>query len=272
MQSFVDRVQANVADRITAIEGDLFRQSNTIDSLRGDSVKTGQTLQGLLAAIENLADKINREGKASAETARTASRSGMGAERRTVAGLAGPFKSEPGGAVGVRTARETFPIPAPIPAPSDVSRIGSLAEKSPGNWRRRAATAGGLALVAIAGGSDLSGFLHRAKSAQPAKHNAPQHNITVRAAQGSEDSLESKKLTDHTSLVNRARAFSKKGKFENAENIYRSILKSDPSASQVKRLLASALYRQNKIEESVSVLATISDSTQSGNEATEPDR
>ncbi len=60
-------------------------------------------------------------------------------------------------------------------------------------------------------------------------------------------------------MLDQARNFSQKKEYSKAEDIYRTILKTDPGNTEVKRLLASALFRQDKIDDSVKVLNSIAE-------------
>ena len=76
--------------------------------------------------------------------------------------------------------------------------------------------------------------------------------------------------TDQSELLDQARSFNQKKDYAKAEDIYRTILKSDPSNTEVKRLLASALFRQEKIDESVKVLNSISEDKSSAGQTETP--
>jgi hypothetical protein len=167
-----------------------------------------------------------------------------------------------GEAPDVRPQREAFQAPA---SPSFTSPgFEDLLSDSPRSTglRKAAFAGGGLALTAIVvGGIELSGVLHKPTSA---------HSFSKVAAQmlpGSGDSLDTKRLTDQSELLDHARAFSQKREYGKAEDVYRSILKSDPENTEVKRLLASALFRQEKIEESANVLSSISEDKQASSAA-----
>jgi cytochrome c-type biogenesis protein CcmH/NrfG len=132
----------------------------------------------------------------------------------------------------------------------------SVSDSPRGGGLRKAAMGGGvLALTAMVfGGVELAGVLKRPTSAQAAS-NPPVTTAVVQAP----DALDSKKLADQSELLDQARALMQKREYAKAEDIYRAILKSDPSNSEVKHLLASVLFRQEKIDESVKVLNSISE-------------
>ncbi len=169
-----------------------------------------------------------------------------------------PAKIELGGAADARPPREAIPSPAPksFSGPEFEDLLSEPLRTSNG-LRKAAFAGGGLALTAIVvGGIELSGLLHKPTSAHAAS------NKTSASAVPGSDSLDTKKLTDQSDLLDQARAFTQKREFSKAETIYRSILKGDPSNTEVKRLLASTLFRQEKIDESVSVLNSISEDKQ----------
>ena len=166
-----------------------------------------------------------------------------------------PSKIELGEAADVRPPREPFPIPVPKSF-SGPEFEELLAERPKSNGFRKAALAGGgVALAAVAFlGVEFSGILPKSASA----HSNSTQSIKT-GSMSSTDSLDTKKLTDQTELLDQARSFSQKREYSKAEDIYRTILKTDPSNTEVKRLLASALFRQEKIDESVKVLNSISE-------------
>jgi hypothetical protein len=160
-----------------------------------------------------------------------------------------PAKIELGDAEDVRPPREAFPAPK---APTRPEFEDLLADSPRSNGLRRAAIAGGSLLLAAAvfGGVELSGILHKPASAHA-------DSKTVGSATSGSDTLDTRKLTDQSDLLDQARAFNQKKEYSKAEDIYRKILKNDPSNVEVKRLLASALFRQEKIEESAKVIDSI---------------
>ena len=165
-----------------------------------------------------------------------------------------PGKVELGAAVDVRPSRDVHgPKSFTGPEFEDL-----LAEAPKSNGLRKAAFAGGgLALTALAViGVELSGTLQK-----PASAHSTNPKVASTTTPGT-DSLDTKKLTDQSDLLDQARSFTQKREFNKAEDIYRSMLKADPANTEVKRLLASALFRQEKIDESVKVLNSISEEKQ----------
>jgi hypothetical protein len=121
--------------------------------------------------------------------------------------------------------------------------------------RKAAFAYGGLALVAmVVGGIELDGVLCRPSSAYAASKGT-----SGTWTPDSADALGTKKLTEP---LDQARSLTQERKYNQAEDIYRSILKTDPSNTEVKRLLASALFRNEKIDECVEVLNNISEEKQ----------
>ncbi len=130
LEIFADRIQSRVVEKITSIEGDLGRQSEAINDLRDYSLKTDQNLQRLLAGVENLADKINRNFETPVEPPRSAA--SQRSSPITSAPQANPASSvtlappaaPPQPTHPKRAQRLTFrlppapePAPAPVPAP-----------------------------------------------------------------------------------------------------------------------------------------------------------
>ena len=175
-----------------------------------------------------------------------------------------PSRIELGEASDLRPPREPFQIPVPksFSGPEFEDLLAGQPPRPSGNGFRKAALAGGgLALTAmVVGGIELSGYLHKPASAHSAP---PAANKAALVAPGA-DALDTKKLTDQSELLDQARSFSQQKEYGKAESIYRTILKADPSNTEVKRLLASALFRQEKIDESVKVLNSIAEDKGSG--------
>jgi len=101
---------------------------------------------------------------------------------------------------------------------------------------------------------------------KPTAAHAATNKVSAAMAAGG-DILDTKRLTDQSELLDQARTFTQKKDYAKAEDIYRSILKGDPSNTEVKRLLASSLFRQEKIDESVKVLNSISEEKADGQAA-----
>ncbi len=173
-----------------------------------------------------------------------------------------PAKFELDDAEDVRLPRETFPAPkfATRPEFEDL-----LADSPRSNGLRKAAIAGGSLFLAAAlfAGVELSGVLHKTTSAHA------QTKVAATAVSGT-DTLDTKKLTDQSELLDQARTFNQKKEYAKAEGIYRKILKMDPSNVEVKRLLASVLLRQDKIEESAKVIESIEKQGSEPNSETAP--
>jgi thioredoxin-like negative regulator of GroEL len=111
-------------------------------------------------------------------------------------------------------------------------------------------------LAAAFGAIELPGYLHKTASA----HSVTPAAVKTAAAQPTgTDALDTKRLSDQSDLLDQARNFSQKKEYSKAEDIYRTILKTDPGNTEVKRLLASALFRQDKIDDSVKVLNSIAE-------------
>jgi len=169
-----------------------------------------------------------------------------------------PARIELGLAADVRPSRDAVSAPAPKSF-SGPEFEDMLADSPRSNGLRKAALAGGgLALTAIVfGGVEMAGVFQRPTAAHAATNK-------VLAATPGGDVLDTRKLTDQSELLDQARTFTQKKDYAKAEDIYRSILKGDPENTEVKRLLASALFRQEKIDESVKVLNSISEEKANG--------
>ena len=107
----------------------------------------------------------------------------------------------------------------------------------PDESRKPAVTiAAGFALLALViGGLELSGI--------GTQRHSPQQQVTTTPAEGLEQ----------------ARLHRQNHEYGEAEAICRSILQREPGNIEVKRLLASVLFRQDKIEETAFIVKGISD-------------
>jgi uncharacterized coiled-coil protein SlyX len=168
-----------------------------------------------------------------------------------------PSKIELGEAVDVRPLREPFQIPAPRSF-SGPEFEELLAQKPRSNGFRTAVLWGGSVCVVAAGGLavELSGVLNKPTSAHSV---AVAGTKTAAAVPSGTDVLETKKLSDQSDLLDQARNFSQKKDYSKAEDIYRTILKTDPNNTEVKRLLAHVLFLQDKIEETTKVVNSLSE-------------
>jgi tetratricopeptide (TPR) repeat protein len=164
-----------------------------------------------------------------------------------------------GEAVDVRPTREPFAIPVPksFAGPEFEELLAERPRSS--NGFRKAALAGSVVSVLALGVGSVEWMHNKSVSA----HSSVPVAKPAVAPTGA-DALDTKKLTDQSELLDQARSFSQKREYSKAVDIYRTILKSDPSNTEVKRLLASALFRQEKIDESVKVLNSIAEDKSSG--------
>lgn len=307
LEAFADRIQVKVVEKITSLEGDLTRQSESIKELRSYSLKTETSLQRLLEGVESLTDKFNRKIEAPAEPAhsRPTAPSAPRAESVVASPEAPPqqapeyrptpapspvpapplsstprptsfaapalqpipsarpdlpVKIELGEPRDIRPQRDPFPSSGaakqPVTSASPKFEDLLLARPRSNNGLRVAAVAGGgLALLALGVGAvEYSGYMHKAP---PTTHAANTNHGSA-----APEALDTGKLSAETDLLDQARTFAQKKEYDKAEDIYRSILKADAGNAEVKRLLASVLFRQDKIDESAKVLNSISDDKQ----------
>jgi hypothetical protein len=124
--------------------------------------------------------------------------------------------------------------------------------------RKTAFACGGLALVGlVVAGIELEGVLYRPSSIYAASGRTSD-TWTAGSPDAPGTTVNTEKLAE---LLDQARSFIKGRNYGQAEDIYRSILKTDPSNASVKRLLASALFRQEKIDQSLEVVNSIQATT-----------
>jgi hypothetical protein len=165
-----------------------------------------------------------------------------------------PAQIQLGEAEDVRPFREPFK-PA---APGATETSDELADRSRGNRYRMAAMAGGgLALTAmVVGGIEFSGVLKKPHEAHAASTTAKVEAPAVAGASSGE-ALDAGKMAAENDRLAQAQAFFDNKEYGKAEGIYRSILKDDPTNKEVKRRLASTLFRQDKIDETAKILNSI---------------
>jgi len=167
-----------------------------------------------------------------------------------------PAKIQLGEAEDVRPFREPFKPGAP----GDIGALDELSDRSRGNGFRIAAMAGGgLALTAmVVGGIEFSGVLKKPHAAHAASTTAKVEAPAVAGASSGE-ALDAGKMAAQSDRLAQAQVFFDNKEFGKAEGIYRSILKDDPTNKEVKRRLASTLFRQDKIDETAKILNSIGD-------------
>ena len=115
-------------------------------------------------------------------------------------------------------------------------------------------------------GVELSGLVEKPSLMSKA---ANAHEQEGGRTASTRDHFATNQPVDQSGLLEQARNFSQKREYSKADDIYSVILQSDPANAEVKRLHASALFRQEKIEESVKVLNSISEAKQNLPEGTE---
>jgi hypothetical protein len=145
LEAFADGIQASLVERIASIETDLNRQSETMKDLHGCSLRNDRSLQALLAGVENLSEKINHKTDAPVVLAKPATSPRMVAEQRAA---------------------------TPVDSSSKPEIKTLLAQRLQRNVFSKVAMVGGLALFAIAGGSDFSSFLHKSPTVHSRVHRA----------------------------------------------------------------------------------------------------
>jgi hypothetical protein len=175
-----------------------------------------------------------------------------------------PSKIELGDTFEIRPPREPFPMPVPKSF-SGPEFDELLAERPHTNGFRRAALVGGLVSV-LAFGVGSFEFMHNRSVSAHSSGTSARPSI----ADSATDTLDARKLAEQSELLDQARSFNQKREYSKAEDIYRTILKSDPSNTEVKRLLASALFRQEKIDESVKILNSIAQDKSSAGQTETP--
>ncbi|MDQ6664426.1 MAG: tetratricopeptide repeat protein, partial [Acidobacteriota bacterium] len=129
-------------------------------------------------------------------------------------------------------------------------------EKPRAKWLIPTILTGAAATIALLGWQ--SGIIS-SPPANPAEHAAQSNPKPVPSGVTGTPAIQSIAApANEASQIDAARAFLQRREYAKAEEVYRSILKTDPQNREVVLALADVLYRQNKFEESAGVLKALS--------------
>jgi hypothetical protein len=231
VQALVDTLQNQVMQRMSVIETGLSEQSKAIGDLRHSSMRTDQSLQKMLAGIEQLRDQ-----------SRPAAPPRPDSEFRAPDAVSGPVTSNVAGAPRLDR-EESSARPHPLSF--------ELIETQPATLRRWRTPL----TVAMIGVLTLSGFglasrFVRKRSVEPQGFAAPVSTVAASNA--------SAKPSDSNALLDQAREYVRRQEWMQAESAYRSVLQANPQNREAALGLTDVLYHQHKYEESAAVLNRLS--------------
>jgi hypothetical protein len=219
VQALVDTLQNQVMQRMSIIEGSLTEQSKAIGDLRLSSMRTDQSLQKMLAGIEQLRDQSKPLSPLRPVAA-------------IVSEPATPVASAP------RLDREESSA-----RPHSLS-FESIATRPASRRRWRTPLT-----VAMAGVVMLSGFGLASRFVRKRPVAPPALAAQVSTMAGSDTA---------SSLLEQGREYARRQDWARAENAYRSLLQANPQNREAALGLTDVLYQLHKYEESAAVLNRLS--------------
>jgi hypothetical protein len=240
VQALVDTLQNQVMQRMSIIEGSLTEQSKAIGDLRQSSMRTDQSLQKMLAGIEQLRDQSKPPsrplaGIVSEPREESGVRSHEAAASAVSSSVTSPVASAP------RTDREESSARPHSPS-------FELIEARPVSARRWRTPL----IVAMAGVVMLSGFGLASRIVRK-RFIAPQAFAAPVSTVAASDSTQSA-----VALLEQGRDYARRQEWVQAENAYRSVLQANPQNREAALGLTDVLYQQHKYEESAAVLNRLS--------------
>ncbi len=225
IQALVDTLQNQVMQRMSVIEGSLTEQSRAIGDLRTSSMRTDQSLQKMLAGIEQLRDQSKPPAPPRPD-------SGFRSQDAVASPAASPIASAP-----YRDREESSARPQP--------RSFELIETRPASLRRwRTPVTVAMAGVVMLSGFGLASRLVRKRFSEPQALSAPALTATA---------------SDTTSaMIEQGRDYARRQDWAQAESAYRSVLQANPQNREAALGLTDVLYQLHKYEESAAVLNRLS--------------
>jgi len=220
LESFVKNVQVKLVQRVSALEADMSHQAEAMLQLREYSQRTEDNLSRLIAGVDKLAQELPRRLAAVQEPA------------------------------GDGNAASGIKAQADRPEATVAEQVRDSRRKSGRSFVKVfwAAVAGvlvltgwGLGLKKIMTPGASSG--DTASAAGAAAPSSGRANVTPPAPGA-----------DLKTKLSAAQDYMDRKDYSMAEDIYRQVLKTEPANTDVLKLLASVLYREDKIDESAAIL------------------
>jgi len=230
VQALVDTLQNQVMQRMSVIETGLTEQSKAIGDLRNSSMRTDQSLQKMLAGIEQLRDQSRPPSPPRAD-----------AEFRAPDAVVSPVTSSVASAPRLdREVSGARPRPHPLSFELGASQPAALRR-----WRTPVTVA--LAGILMLSGFSVASRFVRKRFTEPQSFAAP---VSTAAA--------SDKPSDTNALLDQGREYVRRQEWTQAERAYRSVLQANPQNREAALGLTDVLYQQHKYEESAAVLNRLS--------------
>ncbi len=228
VQALVDTLQNQVMQRMSVIETGLTEQSKAIGDLRHSSMRTDQSLQKMLAGIEQLRDQSRPPSPPRAD-----------AEFRAPDAVVSPVTSSVASAPRLDR-EESGARPHPLSFELGASQPAALRR-----WRTPVTVA--LAGVLMLSGFSVASRFVRKRFTEPQSFAAPVSTATA-----------SDKPSDTYTLLDQGREYVRRQEWTQAERAYRSVLQANPQNREAALGLTDVLYQQHKYEESAAVLNRLS--------------
>ena len=225
VQALVDTLQNQVMQRMSVIETGLTEQSKAIGDLRQSSLRTDQSLQKMLAGIEQLRDQSKPPSLPRPDP-------GFGSDEAIPSSVASAPRLD---------REESAARPHPLSF--------ELIETQPATLRRwRTPLTVAMASVLTLSGFGLASRFVRKRAQEPQAFAAPVSTVA---------NDQSAKPGD-AALLEQGRDFVRRQDWAQAERVYRSVLQANPQNREAALGLTDVLYQQHKFEESAAVLNRLS--------------
>ncbi len=227
LESFVKNVQVKLVQRVSALETDMSRQAEAMLQLRDYSQRTEDNLGRLIAGVDKLAQEL---------------------PKRLTAGqsAANPQNAE--------TETGTFEALAQDGKPADASPQTTKLKRRRADSRRSVKLFWAVvAVVLIVAGAGVA-WKSRTDSAAASQTPVAQTGATAGSAKPGGTVAPPSASADTKTKLQAAGDYTDRKDYAMAEDIYRQLLKASPNDTEVMKLLASVLYREDKIDESAAIL------------------
>lgn len=230
LETFVKNIQVKLVQRVSALEQNMSQQAEAMHQLRDYNERTEDNLSRLISGVDKLAQELPR--------------------RLAAAQLP---------AANAEVIQDSRPAIAE-PSPARISK-----ETRSGRHRHSAGSSNVLPkvfwAVVVVGLLIYGGFRVYSRGTETETTTAPA--ATASGKTGTAAPADASKPAplapgaDAKTKLEAARQYMERKEYATAEGIYQEIVKADPNNVDALKGLASALYRQDKIEESIPILDRI---------------
>ncbi len=227
LESFVKNIQVKLVQRVTALEHDMSRQADAMRQITENSMRTEANLGRLIDGVDKLAQDLPRRLAASNQTAQ--SDRAQSEETGSPAALEDGLKPAPR-RIRRRSSGNGMPLPKMIGA-------GVV----------------GLLLFALIGWGIVKLVVEPPDSASEAPAADPLAAQTDGKSKGNKVSLPAGAVDTKTKIQAAQEAMDHKD-YAVAEDVYRTVLRTEPNNVEAIKGLASVLFREDKTEEAAAIL------------------